>query len=266
MSILESGRRTGGKRSRHDPRDHRLPSRVSLIQTALPQLVDLRASLPPIWNQGPLGACELHGGPRAASVFWPKGFMGARLAGYWDARTLEGTTGEDDGVETRDMLKTLQQRGLYDESHWPYDFTKVLVAPPDATPRQKIGAYSRISNDSEAMAWLAGGSPIVFACELPDYFDAEFVETQGILKRPPPGAKTIGGHCLCAVGYDAAFKSSAVFAASGLAESDVDDVMALVANSWGPDWGIGGHFWAPFSWIFDSNLGQDAWALHAPPA
>ncbi len=142
--------------------------------------------------------------------------------------------------------------------------TKVFTAPPDASPRQAVGAYSRITNQDEAIAWLAGGSPFVFACELPDYFDADFLAESGVLKTPGIGVKTIGAHCMCVVGYDAAFKSSGGFINSGLAESDVEDTMALVANAWGDVGGLDGHLWAPFRWRFDSNLGQDAWALHAP--
>ncbi|MDQ6796742.1 MAG: hypothetical protein M3011_01745 [Actinomycetota bacterium] len=57
---------------------------------------------------------------------------------------------------------------------------------------------------------------------------------------PVRGEKVRGGHEVLAVGY---------------LRDEPDH--ALVRNSWGADWGIGGYFLMPWSYLLDANLASD---------
>jgi C1A family cysteine protease len=60
---------------------------------------------------------------------------------------------------------------------------------------------------------------------------------------PGPKDKPIGGHAVLCVGYD------------NLKEA------FLMRNSWGPDWGLKGYFWFPFSYATDTTLCDDFWTM-----
>jgi C1A family cysteine protease len=62
---------------------------------------------------------------------------------------------------------------------------------------------------------------------------------------PMPGtAETaLGGHAVMAVGYNDASERF------------------LVRNSWGIDWGVGGHFTIPYAYLSDRNLADDFWVI-----
>jgi hypothetical protein len=259
----QNGRHLGGRRSRHDERDHHFAAKMaSLLAAEYPRKAALIWRLPLCWHQGPLGSCEAHGCGRLLTAIHGVDFMPARLAMYYQGRLREGTENEDAGVETRDMLKVMQA-GVYDEKFWPYDVSRFAEAPPEAEPLYKIGSYSRIVDQDDAVACIANGNPFAFAVALPAYFDDADIASHGVMRRYAE-EKIIGEHCMACVGYDLDFKTSIDFANSGLRAEQVDDSMALVANSWGTGWGLSGHCWIPMSWIFDPGTGNDAWAVHPP--
>jgi C1A family cysteine protease len=261
--ITPNGRFIGGLRSLPDPRDHRLPARAGLLAPQYPQSADMRARLPGIWDQGELGSCEAHGCGRVLSSMYSS-FMPSRLAMYYKARLIEGTVDEDSGAYTRDMLKVMQA-GVYSEDQWPYSISNFKEPPPSGSPTFKIGPYARISDQDELMAQAIAKIPSPFSMLLPDYFDDADIAEHSVM-RSYKGERTIGGHCMCVVGYHTDFRMSEYFRASGLAEDDVEDDMALVANSWGDQWGLGGHCWIPISYILDFNVGNDIWAVYSPSA
>ena len=55
--------------------------------------------------------------------------------------------------------------------------------------------------------------------------------------------RALGGHAVCAVGYNDKEKRF------------------LVRNSWGPGWGIGGYFKMPYAYLSDRNLSDDFWTI-----
>ena len=65
----------------------------------------------------------------------------------------------------------------------------------------------------------------------------------GVLRLPRQSEHVIGGHAVLAVGYD---DSSATF---------------QIRNSWGSDWGDGGYFTMPYSYVTDPNLCADFWTI-----
>jgi C1A family cysteine protease len=60
---------------------------------------------------------------------------------------------------------------------------------------------------------------------------------------PSTAEQVIGGHAVLAVGYDDATRRF------------------TVRNSWGKDWGKGGYFFMPYSYLLDDNLAADFWTI-----
>jgi C1A family cysteine protease len=86
-------------------------------------------------------------------------------------------------------------------------------------------------------ACLAEGFPFVFAVY--ESVESPAVERTGKGEIPSAGERTLGGHAVVAVGYSRS------------------DRRFLVRNSWGKDWGKGGHRTMPFQYLEERNLSDD---------
>jgi C1A family cysteine protease len=60
---------------------------------------------------------------------------------------------------------------------------------------------------------------------------------------PESGEPVLGGHAVCAVGYDTTRR------------------WFLCRNSWGTKWGMRGYFTIPFAYLTDSDLSADFWTI-----
>ena len=67
----------------------------------------------------------------------------------------------------------------------------------------------------------------------------------GVLHLPKQGERQLGGHAVCAVGYDDEAKR------------------LLVRNSWGPGWGKQGYFTMPYDYAASRDLSDDFWTVRA---
>jgi hypothetical protein len=253
----------GREPDRFDQRDQHFMAAHPALKTAplLPS-VDLRAQLPPSYDQGQLGSCGANSMKRLMAFLYP-GFDGSRLEMYWNVREREGTVGQDSGVETRDLFIVAQQIGMAPENDYPYDIATFTDKPSarcqaDAASH-RISAYSRLSTAHDVLACLSGGMVCIAGFEVPQPFEGVEIESTGIMTMGHTAGTIVGGHDVCCVGYNMNFKSSPFFRASGVDPALVTDHMLLFANSWGPDWGDAGHFWAPLIWMIDVSTGADIW-------
>lgn len=83
---------------------------------------------------------------------------------------------------------------------------------------------------------------MVLGLILYDSFNSDKVTETGVVPHPNIMKEDlVGGHAVCAVGYDDEKKS------------------VLVRNSWGDDWGEKGYCWVPYTYIKDPNLSCDMW-------
>jgi C1A family cysteine protease len=60
---------------------------------------------------------------------------------------------------------------------------------------------------------------------------------------PSRGEEVVGGHAVLVVGYDDAQKRF------------------IVRNSWGSEWGMGGHYTLPYDYIVNPDLATDFWTI-----
>lgn len=242
-------KRYGWIRQNPDWRDYRFTVPAALT---LPRHVDLHAKCPPIWNQGNLGSCTAHGSLRAYVADRMRqgysAFMPSRLMQYYDSRWLEGTTLIDVGATCRDSIKAIAKWGACPENLWPYDINKFNRKPPAAAyteaAKHKAIEYQAVSQDLYSIkAALAQGFPIVFGFSVYQNFEESETTKSGLVYMP--SGANIGGHCVCAVGYNS--RNYLMF-----------------ANSWGTSVGdpdYPGHYWMPPDYFLNPNLASDFWII-----
>jgi C1A family cysteine protease len=232
-----------------DHRDLQLAPRSGLT---LPSSVDLRSSMPPIYDQGTLGSCT--GNACAAILQFNRRMQGlqdfvpSRLMLYYDARKIEGTTGFDIGAQIRDVVKGAGVSGACPEDAWPYDPAAVTAAPSAAAYaaglKDRALEYRAVPQSLDAFRQcLSLGEPIIFGFTVYESFESDDVARTGDMPMPNDREHVVGGHAVSAVGYD-------------------DGAQIILArNSWGADWGDGGYFRMPYDYITNANLASDFWDI-----
>ncbi|MGH8377326.1 MAG: C1 family peptidase [Gammaproteobacteria bacterium] len=237
---------------RPDYRD-KLYAAIARPPVKLPSKVDLRKDCPAVENQGSLGSCTANALVGNLEFLEKKTGRTAtnlsRLFIYYNERAMEGTVNEDAGAAIRDGVKSLVKQGVCTERKWPYkiaNFTKKpsAVCYQLAADRQ-VTSYHRIAGLQQMRQCLAEGYPFVFGFSVYTAFESEAVSKTGQLDLPKPGEKNLGGHAICAVGYDDATQR------------------LLIRNSWGADWGVKGYFTMPYDYASNNNLADDFWTIRA---
>jgi C1A family cysteine protease len=222
--------------------------------TVLPPSVDVRnASNVPV-DQGDLGSCT--GNSIASCDYFvqiknkhPYPSYPSRLAIYYGERLIENTVGVDSGAMIRDGFKVLANIGAASERLWPYNISKFTRKPTKqyftAALKRTATNYYRIDNRNltSLKTCLAEGYPFVFGFSVYESFESDAVANTGIVPMPSQHEGMLGGHAVLAVGYDDATSRF------------------LVQNSWGPNWGKGGFFTIPYSYLTNTNLADDFWTL-----
>jgi C1A family cysteine protease len=248
-----------------DVRDHLYAAPMVTIG-ALPSSVDLRPQCPAtVYDQGRIGSCTANAIAGAFEFGLRKqglgDFMPSRLFIYYNERAAEGTVHSDSGAMLRDGIKSVAKLGVCAETDWPYDDTPPLVDGGSWPTGAKAGKHPgkacyASAKGNEALAYqrvvrslaqfkgcLAEGYPFVFGFTVYESFESPAVAKTGVAPMPAPGEQVLGGHAVCAVGYDDATSTF------------------LARNSWGPAWGQGGYFTLPYAYLTESGLSQDFWTI-----
>ena len=241
------GRRYGWVPDHPDARDY--PYKMVRQKIKLPQIVDLREGCTPVEDQGSLGSCTanalvgafeyLDKADGGTFVDWSRLFL------YYNERKMQGWENEDSGAFLRDGIKSLVSDGICDEALWPYNVKKFAKKPCASQYEEAKGhvveSYFRIQTLEDMQNCLASGWPFVFGFTVYESFN--HVGSNGKVNMPLPDERALGGHAVCAVGYD---MKREVF---------------IVRNSWGALWGDKGYFYMPFDYLSDKNLSDDFWAI-----
>lgn len=230
-----------------DHRDHFLSVQAA---TALPTKVDLRSSMPPVYDQGQLGSCT--GNAIAAAYEYEAIKQGekpdtpSRLFIYYNERVIEGTVDQDAGAAIRDGIKSVHNQGVAPETLWPYDINKFADKPPQEAYSEALNheaiSYARCLPSHIRQA-LARKTPVVFGFTVYDGFESAQVARTGVLHLPGAEERVVGGHAVLAVGYNDTTQS------------------IIVRNSWGEHWGAKGYFTMPYAYILNPGLASDFWTI-----
>lgn len=217
----------------------------------IPDQVDLTSTMPEVQNQGAVGSCTAHA---AVAVMEhnmivqqrPLSLL-SRLFAYYNARDLEDAALFDNGATLRDMISGLARYGVCDEDVWPYNTDQLTVKPTasayQAAKPNRIRLYARLNDLDDMLLCLAAGYPFVFGFTVYTGFESDEVGQTGVLNLPTATEGAVGGHAVCAVGYD---RTTERF---------------LIRNSWGDDWGQKGYFTIPFAYLENRNLSDDFWTI-----
>jgi C1A family cysteine protease len=252
------GRTYGWRKDKLDKRDFKYRATRKVAAIGLPSKVDLRPGCPPVYDQGQISDCVGNGVAAGhqfeqikqdmSSSTGAIDFIPSRLFIYYGARELEGTTDSDSGAEIRDGIKTAVKQGVCPETMWPHDPRMVTEKPTDgcyqnALTHQVLQYLSVDQTLDEMRSCLAEGYPIIMGFTVYESFENDEVARSGIVNMPEVGEEPVGGHAICAVGYDDTTRRF------------------LVRNSWGSGWGQKGYFTIPYEYFLDLQLASDLWTI-----
>jgi C1A family cysteine protease len=245
-------RKYGWRPSLPDPRNIAADTTGLLVKAE----VDPRATMQSPYDQGELGSCtaNAYAGACEYDDKLDGGSLGtpSRLAIYYEERKREGTIDSDSGAEGHDAFKDGRAYGVGPETLWPYDISQFKVAPSSAydvtRADHKFPEYRHPTpNVDHFKAVLSNEQTIAFGFTVYESFESEQVATTGIVPSPQRGEQVLGGHEVLIVGYLKA-----------------NPEQALVRNSWGTEWGLGGYFLMPWSYILDSTYSGDWRSIYRP--
>jgi C1A family cysteine protease len=234
-----------------DHRDYMYAAPMEVLKK-LPTRVDLRLQCPSVYDQGDLGSCTANAIAAAMEFDRKKqnlsDFVPSRLFIYYNERAMEGTINSDSGAQIRDGIKCAAKLGACPENEWSYDISKFAMRPPsgcfqDALKDRAVLYKRLVQNLNQFKGCIASGYPFIFGFSVYDSFESQEVAQTGIVTMPQSSEKLVGGHAVLAVGYDDGQQRF------------------MVRNSWGPKWGMEGHFSMPYAYLTDNNLSDDFWTI-----
>jgi C1A family cysteine protease len=241
---------------------------MSVQAADLPEAADLRPQMSPVANQGSFGSCtsfasikgfrewlcRKEGRPMELS---PRFFWYAARKFYDQKNPGDLIRNRNKGLPTGFAMQTLKVWGTVAEKAFPYptlaQFAQIRQLPADQKtaeldklaavepPKAMFDEAKRLKVDQAiyTVGSIRGmrkafseGKPVVIAARLFSSFKSEAVKKTGLV--PVPNLKTdteVGGHAMCAVGFDNRRK------------------VIIVRNSWGPDWGDGGYCYLPYDYF-----------------
>jgi len=206
-----------------------------------------RIEMPPVRNQGKLGACTAFAVcasyEHCAIKEGLTDFSPSQLYVYWNERACNNTTKSDAGSSIRNSIKTTARFGVASDPLWPYVVEKYTTKPPQEcynfATKHKVLAYHRLQKDVQQIKKAISLEHTVnFGFSLTESF--EKTGSDGII--PVPSGKVLGGHAVVICGYD-------------------DDKKEFtVQNSWGNTWGDKGFFYMSYDFAV-SPYCTDFWVI-----
>jgi hypothetical protein len=153
---------------------------------------------------------------------------------YFARNAAKLQTTDDVGLSVTNGMVGLMAYALVAEDVWPFDPAKINEEPPQDVRDQMIEFATIDVRDvwdgvDGPMRNMADNKPILFRFVGPPEMIREAGKT-GKMRAwggAPPADRTKAGHAMVVVGYDLASQS------------------LLIRNSFGADWGDGGHFTMP---------------------
>jgi len=230
------------------------PSRMlNLLDLALPPSIDTRSSCGPVKDQGNEGSCTAHAGTSAAEWVYRRYLSQKPIFSpqYTYAKELlaQGDFPSDDGSDGVTLCETLISSGVCELSLYPYVAGEILKPTPaqDANAAtHRFGAYHGLVGSKTACSVLGDPTPwpVEIGFTVYESFESDAVASTGIMPLPKAGEQILGGHEVLMVGYDIGVSPTVRPAGCPPA--------ALIQNSWGTGWGLGGFFWMPLP-ILDAS-------------
>lgn len=251
--INNQGRILNWKRGPEDVRDFKSVRHLA-APLELPTEFELDRKIP-IENQLNIGSCVANS---ACSCFRYEvaqltnnfDFNPSRLFEYYNARAIQGWENEDSGTFIRDGFKAMNKCGLAKESLWPYKTEDFAKKPTDAAYQDGLKSttvkYAAVEQTEQRIKeTLISGAAISFGFNVYDSFFGSWANTHGIMPIPKKSEYLQGGHAVLICGFSDSMKCF------------------KIQNSWGTEWGIGGYFWMPYSFLLNKDECDDFWCIES---
>jgi C1A family cysteine protease len=232
----------GCKRDKKDNRDYLM--RAYLPVSKIPAKVDYASAMTPVRDQGDEGTCVAFSTVAGMKEYqeqvdWKKYMELSPRFLYSECKKIDGYPNSE-GTNIRFAMKVLKVLGTCMESFWPYqphqDDKPKSGAKADATKFREL-SYARILDLNELRMSIAQKGPCVIGVEV---YQGMMDTKTGKVPMPKTGEQTLGGHAICAVGYDDAKK------------------LIKFKNSWTAQWGDKGYGYLPYAYI--QKYMMDAWS------
>ncbi len=234
--------RFGCIRDKFDARDYLMRAYLPVVK--LPKKIDYTQKMSPIRDQGDEGVCV---GFAVASgmkeyqeiLDYQKLVELSPRFVYSECKKIDGMP-EEEGTTIRAAMQVLESKGVCQEKFWPYlphQKTKAQEGAISNAKKFRIITYARILNLNELRLSLATKGPSVIGVEV---FEGMMKTKTGLVPMPKKNETALGGHAICAVGYDDEKK------------------LVKFKNSWSEKWGDKGFGYLSYTYI--ERYMMDAWS------
>ena len=220
---------------------------LPVASRTIPQMLDLRSKMPPVYEQGDLDSCTANA-ICTVLQYNDSTLQGSRMFLYYNERVVEGGAKEIMGTAIEDGIASMTSFGVCAEADWPYDTSLFAIQPPNecyAEAKEHMGhrVYSLPKSVMEMKRTLVAGFPIIVGIKVYESFESRGVSHSGIVPMPGPAEPCLGGHTVVCVGYN--------------------DITSrwILRNSWGSRWGDKGYFYVPYRYLLDPNFSSELWVI-----
>ena len=239
------GRGAEFKQEEYDKADVFEPLDSDPSKTPLPDQISLMRFAPKRLNQGQQGSCVGWGSAYAARTILESASTGQNPdqlsfspAFLYNQIGLQGCQGS----YINKAMEYMQKQGSLPFREFPYD-DRDCGTQPDGQQVQRASTYrmrgyTRLTDDAgdyhvnfnAIKQNLAAGAPVVFGMNVTKSFTNDMMGRKfwQPSQQDYAGMNSLGGHCMCLVGYD-------------------DNLQAFqIMNSWGNEWGENGVGWVKY--------------------
>lgn len=235
----------GCRKDKRDDRDYLMRAYLPMVK--IPRKVDFTSKMTPVRNQGDEGTCVGFAATVGMKEYqekqdWKRLIELSPRFLYNECKKIDGHKSEE-GTQIRIAMKVLKNTGVCQEKLWKYEAHD--ADGPDApvkkmaadAKKNRVLSYARILDLDELRLSLAAKGPCVIGIVC---FNGIMKTQTGKVTMPKSGERPLGGHAVCAVGYNDSTK------------------LIKFKNSWSEAWGDSGYGY--LSYAYTRKYMLDAWS------
>ncbi|MFH1492016.1 MAG: C1 family peptidase [Candidatus Omnitrophota bacterium] len=234
--------RFGCIKDKFDDRDYLMRAYLPLVK--LPRKIDLTLKMSPVRDQGEEGTCVSFATATGMKEYqelldYEKLVILSPRFVYSECKKIDGMS-ELEGTTIRAAMQVLGEKGVCREKFWPYQAhqkDKAKEGTVQDAKKFRIITYARILNLNELRLNLVTKGSCVIGIQV---FKGIMETKTGLVPLPKKNETTLGGHAICAIGYD-----------------DRKKVIKF-KNSWSDKWGQNGYGFLPYAYV--ERYMMDAWS------